>query len=558
MTPVFLKRAITVIGLLGLIPFLMGMDCSLPAGPVGYSGESQPRWSPDGSRIVFSYGWGIFSVGADGSGLKTIVAYDGNRSLSPDISSDGTRVAYMDYRNSLFSVSSTNWEIVTAALDGSDKEKLVRHEADDLYPVWSPDDSRIAFLSDRSVRWNQRVYIASRDGSDVMLVSELVGAENFPPVWSPDGTHLAFVGYERLPPDDGSEGLGRWQKTLFTVKADGSDLTRFGGTLSMPSWSPDGNQLAYRGENNLIVAHADGSGVLSSFSTEAKGIVFKSLEWSPDGRMLLLSGGNQIFIVNVETKMHSALSPFGVHTSGMWASWSPDGARIAVSTDNRAKYLDVDQLKRIYPAILLFTTKADGSDFKIRALRGEKRTPKQPDVWDPARQQEACSNGKVVPAPKQHPGLVQDCETLLQLGHAFAGYAKVFWSQGGPTIERWRGVSVEEAPGSGRRVVYIRLEDYGLKGPIPRELGELAGLEGLLLSGNGFVGTIPAELGRLENLRVLDLRNNRLAGSIPVELENLSNLSTLDLRDNLLTGCVPTKLASNRKLEVLTDGLESC
>ena len=263
----------------------------------------------------------------------------------------------MDHRNSLFSFSSDNWDIVTSKLDGSAKEKVARHEADDLYPVWSPDDRRIAFLSDRSGVYNLHLYIAAGDGSKVTSVAEAVTAASLPPVWSPDGTRLAFVGIERLPVDDGSDSMGRWQETLFTVKSNGSDLTRIGSTWSIPSWSPDCNLIAHRGESALIVAYADGSGGLSSFPTEARGISLEILEWSPDGRKLLLSGGYDITIIDVETTNYSVLSPFGIHPSGMWASRSPDGTRIAFSTHNSAKYRTLYRRSRIDPAILLFTTK---------------------------------------------------------------------------------------------------------------------------------------------------------------------------------------------------------
>ncbi len=179
-------------------------------------------------------------------------------------------------------------------------------------------------------------------------------------------------------------------------------------------------------------------------------------------------------------------------------------------------------------------SKTDGSDLKVLALRGEKLKPRESGAWDPSRQQEACSQGKVVPDTKEHPGLVQDCKSLLRLGHGFASYGKVFWGRERSIMAEWRGVNVDQSSNSGPRVTGLLMEDYGLTGPIP------------------------PELGRLENLRVLNLRNNRLEGSIPAELENLRNLALLDLRGNPLTGCIPGEFADNRKLEILSDGLVPC
>ena len=68
-----------------------------------------------------------------------------------------------------------------------------------------------------------------------------------------------------------------------------------------------------------------------------------------------------------------------------------------------------------------------------------------------------------------------------------------------------------------------------MSGEIPPELGSLANLEGLSLSGNQLSGEIPAELGSLSNLEVLDLYGNQLSGCVPSILED--QLSYSDLGD---------------------------
>ena len=60
----------------------------------------------------------------------------------------------------------------------------------------------------------------------------------------------------------------------------------------------------------------------------------------------------------------------------------------------------------------------------------------------------------------------------------------------------------------------------------------MTNLVGLYLNQNGLSGTIPAELGNLTSLQALYLWGNGLSGTIPAELESLTNLQRLYLYDN--------------------------
>ena len=84
---------------------------------------------------------------------------------------------------------------------------------------------------------------------------------------------------------------------------------------------------------------------------------------------------------------------------------------------------------------------------------------------------------------------------------------------------------------------WLYLDDNGLSGAIPPELGNLTNLEWLHLDDNGLSGAIPPDLGNLTNLWGLDLRSNNLNGLIPPELGNLTNLRWMHLSGNDL--CIP-------------------
>ena len=149
-----------------------------------------------------------------------------------------------------------------------------------------------------------------------------------------------------------------------------------------------------------------------------------------------------------------------------------------------------------------------------------------------------CSSGVAVTDPDDNPGLVSDCEVLLAARDIMAGSASLNWSAD-VRIESWDGVGVWGEP---MRVFWLTLYEQGLTGVIPPELGDLDGLEELILTGNELSGEIPPELARLDNLRDLWLEDNRLTGPIPPELSEL-NLKGLFLSHNQLTGSIPAELS---------------
>ena len=149
-----------------------------------------------------------------------------------------------------------------------------------------------------------------------------------------------------------------------------------------------------------------------------------------------------------------------------------------------------------------------------------------------------CSSGIAVTDPDDNPGLVSDCEVLLAARDILAGSASLNWSAD-VRIESWDGVGVWGEP---MRVFWLTLYEQGLTGVIPPELGDLDGLEELILTGNELSGEIPPELARLDNLRDLWLEDNRLTGPIPPELSEL-NLKGLFLSHNQLTGSIPAELS---------------
>ena len=88
------------------------------------------------------------------------------------------------------------------------------------------------------------------------------------------------------------------------------------------------------------------------------------------------------------------------------------------------------------------------------------------------------------------------------------------------------------------------LDDLGLSGNIPSEIGNLESMEFLWLEDNQLTGPIPSGIGNLEHLKYLILHYNQLSGSIPAEMGNLSNLEILKLNNNQLTGFIPDSICN--------------
>jgi Tol biopolymer transport system component len=130
-----------------------------------------PSFSPDGSKIIFSFWrfrdsvWGIYMMNADGTNLVRVTP--GQESF-PRFTPDGSKIVY------------SNGEIWIMSLDGSNKVNLTNNPAFDDYPTISPDGTRIAFASNRT--GNYELYVMNLDGSSVTQITNTPGDE-FQPSW---------------------------------------------------------------------------------------------------------------------------------------------------------------------------------------------------------------------------------------------------------------------------------------------------------------------------------------------------------------------------------------
>lgn len=226
--------------------------------------DDDPVYSPDGSKIAFSRMKGfktdICVMNADGTNVVTVISGDGTpetHNRNPSWSPDGTKFVFTSSRS-----GPGKAEIWMANADGSGLVRLttsVQLNSDgqgpifslDFVPAWSPDGSKIAFVSNRDGLTDTELYVMNPDGSNPLrLIND--GLDDNMPAWSPDSQKIALT-----------KGNGA---DIHIINPDGTNLVSVLTFSAWPAWSPDGSRLAFvqNDSNNnfrgtVFIAKPDGT-----------------------------------------------------------------------------------------------------------------------------------------------------------------------------------------------------------------------------------------------------------------------------------------------------------
>ncbi len=242
----------------------------------GFRYVSDPQLSPDGSQLAYvlthmdkesdEYRSAIYVVPSDGSTSPRRYTYGPKKDTTPRWSPDGSQLLFVSDRE-----DKPQAYVLPAA--GGEARKVTSVENGIASPAWSPDGSRIAFISTTRIKADEEPkdivayhYTEAhfkddgqgiKRGRDHLFVQHIDNAEAAQltqgdddydePAWSPDGSLIAVVS------EQGPDRTFVWASDIFLVPSHGGvvrRLTTNDGPSFAPSFSPDGRTVAYFGHQN--------------------------------------------------------------------------------------------------------------------------------------------------------------------------------------------------------------------------------------------------------------------------------------------------------------------
>ncbi|WP_122090806.1 amidohydrolase family protein [Halalkalicoccus subterraneus] len=238
--------------------------------------------SPDGESVVMDLHGLLFRLPREGGEAEQLTDVE-LEPTQPDYAPDGARIAFQGYVDG-------NFDVWTMAADGGDIRQMTDGFWDDREPQWSPNGTQIAFSSDRNENYD--IWTVDVETGDLQQWTD-DSSENFEPTWSPDGTEIAYVADPAGEYGDGDDS----PITIEAVNQDGETRTlvsgQMGQTLHSPSWSPNGEDLAYVRINEQENRTGDIDLMVSgSQVTDGEDVFIFTPHWLSTNEILYSADGN--------------------------------------------------------------------------------------------------------------------------------------------------------------------------------------------------------------------------------------------------------------------------
>jgi Tol biopolymer transport system component len=307
-------------------------------------------FSPDGCQIVFSLeqrpnSYDLFVANIDGSGLRQVMfpgrlAAINYRAFEPDWSPDGTRIAFtfMRYYDPPDEDPYRRTHIATVPATGGAPD-LYSTSGYEFNPRWSPDGSQLAYVSEQPILFDtdgSPVVVEEGDEDEVprypeIWLGNIAGTEKrrltnlgeigaFNPRWSPDGRWLAYV----IQPYENSHRLLVNNLETGSILALNRDLV----TVLDYDWRQDSARIAASMQGmqdvpqnrlwQLNIVHHDDTNARPLATTEA---YMDYPRYSPDGRWLALRSQYELTVLQTGSDSIQHMGMQTRHNSP--PAWSP-------------------------------------------------------------------------------------------------------------------------------------------------------------------------------------------------------------------------------------------
>ncbi|MEW6755840.1 MAG: LpqB family beta-propeller domain-containing protein [Candidatus Latescibacterota bacterium] len=300
------RLAFVVCAAAGLLPVMLSASAAPSPGQIAFSSTRDDGITSE-----------IYVMNDDGTDQRRLTwnaADDGSPAWSPD----GSRMVFVSTRDG-------DTEIYVMGVDGSGQVQLTHHPGYDLDPTWSPDGTRIAYVSVEGDRWD--IYIMAADGSSPVRWSNLRGPVGSP-AWSPDGTKMAFASDQ--------EGIRVAEVGRLGAPLGATSLLVVGAS---PAWSPDGSHIAYSAiSEEGVGTHGPPDTNVDLYVVAADGGVPRRLTYekgydghpsfSPDGARLAFAsnrdGGWGVYAMSLDGGSVDRLTDHGMEPAWSWSVPSGD------------------------------------------------------------------------------------------------------------------------------------------------------------------------------------------------------------------------------------------
>lgn len=277
----------------------------------GFSSNA-PRWSPDGKTLAFLSARS--SDASSGEKPKTQIYLlsmaGGGEAMPLTKLKNGVQSFQWSPEGSRIVVVSTSGPMDGVA--AADRKSDVRHYKHIRYKFndtgWFDDERR-------------HLWVVSLPSGEAKQITEGQDWDDTDPQWSPDGSRIAFVSDRTGKAYDGSHNTDVW-----VIPAAGGALTKISDHAfedENPRWSPDGKRILFAGQTavhqfpKLYIADSSG-GSPSQLAVKDLAMIAGELHWPAAGSVFFtagVKGETHIFRADLGSRTFSAVTsgPRGIH-----------------------------------------------------------------------------------------------------------------------------------------------------------------------------------------------------------------------------------------------------